>query len=577
MENLDVARALLEIADLLEFRGDDPFKVRAYRRAADALDVLPESVEDLARRGALTKVPGVGKAIAAKVAELLATGQIAYLEELRRAVPPGVWDLTAVPGLGARTAYLLYTRLGIDSLDRLELAARQGDLRALPGMGPRKEADILASLQKLRTYRQQIPLGSVLPVAETLVALLRRHPSVLAAEAVGAVRRRAEVVTALEVVVATAEPDVVADYLLGLPIAGEVSERSADRVAMQTTLGLTMAVAMAPPERFALALLTLTGSPDHLAVLNQLAAARGAAVSGTHKPACGPAHGLGLLPAPTEEALYAQLGLPFIEPELREGRGEVEAAQQGRLPRLIQTADLRGDLHTHTRASDGTATAAEMAEAARRLGHRYLAICDHSQSLAVAGGLSSERLRLQGAEIRRLNQGLEGFRVLHGTEVDILKDGSLDFPDAVLRELDVVVASIHSHMRLDEAAQTERLLRAIRNPHVDIIGHPTGRVLGRREPYPLDFERVLAACRETDTALEISASPARLDLRDELARMAVAYGVKLVIDTDAHSTAELELLPYGVEQARRAWVEPANVVNAMDLEQLLAWLAKEKG
>lgn len=564
MDNLDVARALLEIADLLEFRGDEPFKVRAYRKAAEALEVLPEPVAAVAERGALTKVPGIGKAIAAKVGELLATGRIEYLEELRRAVPPGVLELTAVPGLGARTAYLLYTRLGIDSLDRLELAARQGELRTLPGMGPRKEAAILDGLEKLRTLRREIPLGAVQPVADGLIAMLRRHPSVHAAEAVGEVRRRADTVTGLELVAATLEPDGVVEYLQGLGIGAREESAGGDgtaggarvdnrRVVLTTALGLKITVHLAAPDSFALALLQLTGSPAHLEALGPLS------------------------PAPTEEAIYAQLGLPFIPPELREGRGEVEAAWAGRLPHLIEVADVKGDLHTHTRASDGTATALEMAQAARHLGHRYLAICDHSQSLGVAGGLTPERLRIQRAEIRRLNQDLGDFRLLHGTEVDILKDGSLDFPDDVLAELDVVVASIHSHMGLDEAAQTERLLRAIYNPHVDIIGHPTGRVLGRRAPYPVDFVRILTACRETGTALEINASPARLDLNDQLARMAIEAGVKLVISTDAHAIPELALLSYGVGQARRAWVEAGDVVNTMDLADLLAWLARPKG
>jgi len=635
MDNLDVARALLEIADLLEFRGDEPFKVRAYRKAAQALELLPEPVTAVAERGALTKVPGIGKAIAAKVEELLATGRIEYLEELRRAVPPGVLELTAVPGLGARTAYLLYTRLGIDSLDRLEMAARHGELRALPGMGPRKEDAILQGLEKLRTLRREIPLGAVQPVADGLSEILRRHPAVQAAEAAGAVRRRSDTVTGLELVVATSDPDGVVEYLLGLGIgaraeadrpsqatgegtvggaraaasgpgvsgvrtvgsavasgsaasagatsnpgaastggaassSGGTSPRGgaqrasslrtdsgahleARRVALTTTLGLKITIHLVPPDRFALALLLLTGSAAHLQVL-------------------GP-----LTPAATEEAIYAQLGLPFIPPELREGRGEVEAARTGRLPRLIEISDIRGDLHTHTRASDGTATALEMAQAARRLGYRYLAICDHSQSLAVAGGLTPERLRMQRAEIRRLNEDLGDFRLLHGTEVDILKDGSLDFRDDVLAELDIVVASIHSHMGLDETAQTERLLKAIYNPHVDIIGHPTGRVLGRRTPYPVDFARILSACRETGTALEINASPSRLDLNDELARMAIEAGVKLVINTDAHAIPELELMPYGVGQARRAWAEAGNVVNTMDLDDLLAWLAEPKG
>lgn len=552
MNNRDVAQALYEIADLLELKGEDPFKIRAYRKAGEAVELLLDEVADLAARGRLLAVPGIGKATGAKIEELLATAQIEYLEELRRAIPPGVRDLTRVPGLGAKTAELLFTRLGIDSLDRLELAARQGQLRDLPGWGARKEAQLLDSLAKFRQRGERVPLGAVRPVAGALAEYLLRHPAVQQAEVAGSIRRRQDTVADIDIVVATDQPADVIAYIRTLPIAGETVAETAERITMTTTLGRRMDVIVVPPARFARTLLTMTGSEKHLEQLGEIP------------------------DAPTETQIYSAKGLPYIEPELREGLGEIEAAQRQRLPRLITTQDLKGDLHTHTRASDGTATLIEMAEAARALGHQYLAVCDHSRSLAIAGGLTPERVSLQGAEIRRLNLGFRNFRLLRGTEVDILKDGTLDFPDELLAELDVVVASIHSHMHLDAETQTERLIRAIRNPHVDIIGHPTGRVLGRRDPYPFDLERVLAACAETGTALEISASPARLDLSDLHARLARARGVKLVINTDAHSTLELQALEHGVGQARRAWLEPGDVINALALPDLLAWLAKEK-
>lgn len=552
MNNLDVAYAFYEIADLLEFRGEDPFKVRAYRKAAEAVELLLQEIAEVARQGRLTAIPGIGRATSAKIKELLATGQIEYLEELRRAIPPGVRALTRVPGLGARSAALIYSRLGIDSLDRLELACRQGALRELPGFGPRKEAQILEGLTRLRELPDRAPLGAVKPIAEAILEALRRHPATLQADVAGSIRRRQETVGEIDLVAATERPVELLDFIAGLPVAGAVQERSAGRIRLQTSLGRRLEVLTTPPGDYALTLLRLTGSQAHVEALGALTA------------------------APTEAEIYRAAGLPYIEPELREGRGEVEAARAGRLPVLVQVSDLRGDLHTHTRASDGTATLLEMAEAARALGHCYLAICDHSQSLAIAGGLTPERLKLQAAEIARVQRAVPAVRLLRGSEVDILKDGSLDFPDDVLAELDVVVASIHSHMRLDEAAQTERLLRAIHNPHVDIIGHPTGRVLTRRDPYPLDMGQILEACARTGTALEISASPSRLDLSDEHAHLAKSYGVKVVINTDAHSAHELNLLAYGEGQARRAWIEPGDVVNAWELEQLLAWLAKEK-
>lgn len=575
MDNLTVAEALYEIADLLEFTGEDPFKVRAYRKAAEAVGLLPEQVAGLTRAGRLTRVPGIGKAIAAKIAELVETGRIGYLEELRQAVPPGVLDLTRVPGLGARTAMLLYRRLGVDGLEALELAAREGRLRDLPGMGPRKEAAILEAVARVRRQPDRVSIGVAAPIAEAVVQHLRSHPAVLRAEVAGSVRRLQETVADIDVVIATRDPDAVRAHLDRLPPL----PRPIDPV-------------LVPPEAFALTLFERTGSAAHLAEL--AGAAPPAELAGMAPPAAAEyvrPYAAGAADSPhrsaqdsrvTEESeaadavVYRTLGLPYIPPELREGGGEVAAARAGRLPRLITVADLRGDLHVHTTASDGTATLAEMAEAARALGHRYLAICDHSQSLAIARGLSPERLRQHIAAIRRLDQG-EGFRLLAGAEVDILRDGTLDYPDELLAELDVVVASLHSHLQLPEAEQTERLLRAIHNPHVDIIGHPFGRVIGRREPAALDFDRILEACARTGTALEISASPSRLDLPDRHARLAREAGVKLVINTDAHSVRELELLPYGVGQARRGWVEPQDVINAMDLPELLDWLARPKG
>lgn len=556
MDNLTVAEALYEIADLLEFTGGDPFKVRAYRRAAEALGLLPEQVADLVREGRLTRVPGVGKAIAAKVAEMVETGRIGYLEELRQAVPPGVLDLTRVPGLGARTAMLLYRRLGIDSLEALELAAREGKLRDLPGFGPRKEAALLQAAAQVRRRPERLSIGTAGPVAEAVAGRLRAHPAVLQVAVAGSIRRRAETAGDIDLVIATRDPAAVRAALSALP-----------------PLPLPLDPVLVPPEDFPLALFERTGSPAHLAEVARVARTP-ASFAGASPAAAAPVPPFAAdRTDPPDAPVYRALGLPYIPPELREGRGEIAAALARRLPRLIARADLKGDLHVHTSASDGTATLAEMAEAARAMGHQYLAICDHSQSLRIARGLSPERLREQVAEIRRLDQWSD-FRLLAGAEVDILRDGTLDYPDEILAELDVVVASIHSHMGLSEAEQTERLLRAIENPHVDIIGHPFGRVIGRREPMALDFPRILEACARTGTALEISASPSRLDLSAEHARMAKEAGVKLVINTDAHSVRELELLPYGVGQARRGWIEPGDVVNAWDLPELLEWLGR---
>lgn len=568
MTNLDVAAAFYEIADLLELKGEDPFKVRAYRKVASAVELLPEEIEQVVSEGRLGALPGVGKATSEKIEELLRTGEIQYLEELRRVVPPGVRELTRVPGLGAKTAQLLYTRLGIAGLDQLELAAREERLRDLPGLGARKEAQILDSLRKLKAWAGQALLGAVQPMADALVEHIRRLPGVSAADVAGDIRRRRETVEEIAIVVATDAPSAVFDELTRLSVAGEVAERSEQRLVLHTKLQRRVEVFAVPPRGYAQALLQVTGSPAHLAALGL--PAWGAPPQPAHAPDS-PAD------APTEADLYAALGLPFIPPELREGLGEVEAARRYALSQLILREDLLGDLHVHTRASDGKATLHEMVEAARALGHKYLAICDHSQSLTIANGLTPERLRLHGNEIKRLRRTYPNFTLLWGAEVDILKDGRLDYPDDLLAELDIVVASIHSHFGLDAESQTQRLLRAIANPHVDVIAHPTGRVLTRREPYPFDLGRIVDACARTGTALEINASPMRLDLNDLQAREAKRRGVNLVINTDAHSTHELAYLEFGVGQARRAWLEPGDVINALAPAALLAWLAKEKG
>lgn len=575
MSNLEVAQVLYELADLMEFRGDDPYKIRAYRRAADSILRLAAEVADLARAGRLLSIEGVGKSISELLKELLRTGTTAQLDALREAIPPGLVELTRVPGLGARTAAILHARLGIQSLEALEMAARQGQLRAVPGFGSKKEAQVLASLEQVKRRLQVAPLGAFLPLAGAVLAHMRAHPSVTDAALAGAVRRRQEVAAELVVVCAAGAPADALAHAARLSLGGGEVSRSSDHVTLMTGLGRPVTIRAVPPERFAAALLLYTGSDAHLTALHERAARLGYRLDQdglTALPTGAPA------PATTEADIYRLLGLPYIEPELREGRGEIEAAGDGRLPRLVALTDLKGDLHTHSRWSDGAATILEMAEGARTLGHRYLAITDHTKSLAIAGGLTPERVRLQGAEIARINRSFtDGFRILHGTEVDILKDGSLDLPDEVLRELDVVVASVHSHFRLDEAEMTERIMAAIRHPYVDIIGHPTGRLLTRREPYPLAVERLLELAARTGTAVEINASPDRLDLSDLHARLAKDRGVKIAINTDAHSVPELGFLGYGLGQARRAWLEPGDIINAMEPDALRIWLEREKG
>lgn len=553
-----MAAALYEVAELLELQGADPFRVRAYRRGARTVELLPEPIADVWRRGELADLPGIGKALMEKIGELLRTGRLAVLEELRAAVPPGVRELTRLPGLGARTAHLLHERLGIASVDELELACREQRVRELPGFGVKREADLLAAIAKLRRRGGTVPAYALWPLALALLEYVEQGPGCVRAAVAGALRRMAPEVAEVTLVAAVTGLEAMHAHLQACPLVREVTH-AGGLVRCTTATGRRAEIRLVPPARFAAALLTATGSPAHLEEL----AARGA------------------LPAEpeTEAAAYAALGLPYIPPELREGRGEVEAAARGELSDLLQPGDLQGDLHTHTRWSDGLATAAEMAAGARALGHAYLAVTDHSQSLRVARGLTPAQLAAQGAEIDALNAaGRDGApTLLKGVEVDILKDGSLDLPDAALAELDVVVASVHSHLNLDAAAMTNRLEQAVKNPHVDIIGHPTGRRLGHRDPYPLDLERILELAARTGTALEINASPARLDLDGDLARLARACGVRFAIGSDAHSPDELAGLGWGVGQARRGGLTAADVVNAWPLDELRRWLRRPKG
>lgn len=586
MQNLEVAWAFGEIADLLELQGADVFKVRAYRKAAAAVQTWLEDLSETAQSGRLLQIPGIGKALAEKIQECLNTGRMAYLEELRTAFPPGVRDLMQVPGVGARTAATLHQRLGVSNLADLAVAVADGRLLSLPGLGERKAAAIGTGLESLRRRSGRLPLGQALPLAELVLGHLRQAPGVVAAVAVGSLRRRADQVEGINLLVAAADPAPVLAACAGLPFLQDVraagpEDSPARAVAARTATGHPVQVWAVSPATWGGTLIWHTGSHRHLARLQELAAVRGLRLS----PAGLSDHDGGLQSAGEEggpeAGIYQRLGLPWIPPELREDGSEVAAAAAGQLPHLIAAADLRGDLHTHTTWSDGSATLAEMARAAMALGYHYLGICDHSRSLTVARGLDADRVLAQWREIDDLNANFaaagHSFRLLKGSEVDILRDGSLDLPDAVLVQADVVVASVHSAFQLPAPEMAARLVRAMQNPYVDIIGHATGRLLGRREPYAVDMPALLAAARDTGTVLEINAHPQRLDIDDTWAQRAVAMGIRLSINTDAHAPARLADIDYGIGQARRGWVAAEHVINCRDLPDLQQFLTSHKG
>ncbi|MGE5592022.1 MAG: DNA polymerase/3'-5' exonuclease PolX [Bacillota bacterium] len=562
-----MTRVLLDMADLVELSGDDPFKAVAYRKAARAIDQYPEDVSLLVEQGRLLEVPGVGKGIAGKVEELVRTGTFRLYEELQARVPPGLRDLIRLPGLGPKTAAQLHQRLGVDSLDSLRAALESGAVRDLPGFGEKKAENLRHSLESLQHVADRTPLGHVLLWALPLRDAVAALPGVQRAELAGSLRRRRDTVGDVDLVAAADDPPAVLAAFAGLRGVVEVLGQGDSKCSVVLDNGRQVDLRAVLPEQFASTLHHFTGSKEHNVRLRARARDLGLKLN---------EYGLfredgSAVPVGSEEDIYGVLGLAYIPPELREDRGEVEAAEQDRLPELVRLEDIRGDLHVHTRWSDGIATIREMAQAAKDRGYQYLAISDHSPSLVVAGGLTPERLRQQWEEIRRVADEL-GFPILRAAEVDILRDGSLDLPDEVLAELDFVTASIHTGFRQDLGTITQRILRAMANPHVDSIAHPTGRLLGRREPYPVDMDRVIEAAVRTRTCLEINASPERLDLSAEDARQARDAGVMTVINTDAHQVETLDEMWFGVGQARRAWLGPSQVLNTRDLAGLREYL-----
>lgn len=556
MTNLALARAFFEIADLMDLNGDNSFRANAYRKAARAIEALPEDIRTVSEEGRLRNIPGIGPALEQKIEEWLSDQQIQYLEELREVVPLGLVEMTSIAGVGSKLARRFYAELGVTDIDGLEAACRNRKVRTLKGLGARTEWNILRGIQTLRDRGRQIPLGVALPVAREIQKHLDLLPSVERVELAGALRRRHELLGKLELVVASSDTVDVIESLGGLPGVAEVVGSEGNRRRLKLRSGPVLEIVITVPKEFPWALWWATGSKEHIVQLTGLAEQQGMLI----KDEAIWSNGVSLIPK-TEVALYELIGLPYIPPEIREGKGEIEAALQGVLPRLVELSDIRGDLHCHTNWSDGIMTLQELATAAGAKGYEYVAVCDHSQSLKVANGLTPERIRAQSEQIRMINGEQEEVKLLSGIEVDILGDGSLDLPDDVLAERDVVVASIHSGFRQSREELTARVLRAMENVHVDMIGHATGRLLGRREPYAIDMEEVIKKAAETGTVLEINASPDRLDISDVYAREAGTAGVKIVISTDAHSQVELDNMHLGIGVARRAWLTEEHVIN----------------
>jgi len=557
------------IGDLLEIKGEVIYKILAYRKAADSLNDLGQDINQIWREGRLTEVPAVGKAIAEKINELLSTGKLEFYEKLKAEVPEGLIEVLQVPDLGPKKAALFWKQLGITNVAELDAAARAGKLRDLPGMGEKSEAKIIAGVEALSRRSDRIPLGRAWPTAQELLAWLRGLPGVSAAEAAGSLRRMRATVGDLDLLVAAVDSTPVMEAFTGRPDVVRVQGQGPTKSSVEFQNGLRAQLWVHPPERFGTALQYATGSKDHNVRLRELALKKDLSLS-EHSLArkdgseilCG-----------SEEEVYAALGLPWIPPELREDRGEVQAATKNQLPRLLDLADMRSELHCHSTYSDGKLSIREMAEAARARGKKVLAFTDHSSSLGVVGGMKPEDVRRQREEIDAVQKELgDSIRLLQGVELEVLADGHLDFPDEILSGLDIVFASMHTGLRQPRETVTMRMLSAIRNPHVDVIAHPTGRMIPNREGADLDMDAVFAAALEHGVALEINAHPSRLDLDDVYARRAIEMGIPLSINTDAHSDSDLDLLYFGVTTARRGWVTAEDVINTWDDERLLSWL-----
>jgi DNA polymerase (family 10) len=563
MKNALVARIFYDMADILDIKGENPFRIRAYRRAAQNIESHAKDVADMGTEE-LVKIPGIGEDLAGKVREIVETGTCKDYEKLRKGSPAGLTELLAVQGLGPRTAKLIYDRFKVSTVDDLEKLAREHKLAKLPKIKEKTEQNILRGIEMLKRGTARKPLGKVLPVANEIYEFLRKKAPVGDLAIAGSIRRWKETIQDIDILATSGSPEKVMEVFAGMAKTKDVLAKGVTKTTIMYD-GIQADLRVVEKGSFGAALCYFTGSKQHNIRLREMGVKKGLKINeygifDRKEKKVGGAK---------EEDVYKILGMPFIPPELREDAGEIEAALAGRLPVLIEPSDIRGDLHVHSKWSDGSHSVWQMAEAARKRGYGYIAISDHSKSIGIARGLDEDRVLEQIKEIDALNKKMKGFRVLKGIEVDIRSDLTLDLPDKILARLDLVNASIHSGFRQSGGQLTKRILAAMKNPYVTIICHPTGRLLGEREAYELDMDAVLKAAKDTGTALEINAYPMRLDLNDANARRARDMGVKLAISTDAHLVNQFDYMTYGVSIARRAWAGKGDVLNTLGAEELM--------
>jgi len=564
VQNAEIATMFDQAADLLEIKGDNPFRVRAYRRAARTIEGLPQSVGSmLAKEADLSELPGIGKDLAGKIAGIVESGHFDLLDQLKKKLPGDLGAMAGLPGLGPKRIKLLYDKAKVRTLDDLRRAIKVGKLHGLHGFGPVIEKKLAAALEK-PLAEKRFKLAVAEAEAESLVAFLRDKGQVVVA---GSYRRRRDTVGDLDILVTSKQGPAVGDKLVGYDNVADVLAHGPTRTTVLLRSGIQVDLRAVPEESYGAALLYFTGSKAHNIALRGIANARKWKLN-----EYGLFSGKRRIAGASEEEVYRKLGLAYIPPEMREDRGEIALALNGELPRLVSVGDMCGDLHIHSDWTDGTASIANMAAAAQACGYAYMALTDHSRRQTMSHGLDPVKVARQLREIDKINGTLKDFTILKGIEVDILKDGELDLPDATLAQLDVVIASVHSFFDLPREAQTQRMIRAMRNPHVSIVGHPSGRLIGEREPYDIDMDAITSTARDLDCYLEINAEPDRLDLNDIHAHMAKSKGVKIAISTDAHSVNAFQYMRFGVDQARRAWLTADDVINTRqfgDLRKLL--------
>jgi DNA polymerase (family 10) len=575
MDNIEIAQIFNEIADILEIKGENKFRVGAYRRAAQVIEALPKDINEIYKENKLEEIPGIGKSLADHIKELIETGKCKKFERIKKNFPLSLIELMKIENLGPKRIKFLYQKYKVENLTQLIEVLNSGKLLKEKGWGEKTIQNILKGIELYQKFSQRFLLGKVYFLAQGIVEKLKKFPEIDKVELCGSIRRMKETIGDLDILVTAKNPKKVIDFFCSLDEVKEVRAKGSTKANVLLKRGPEADLRVVKPESFGAALHYFTGSKAHNIAIRKMGVERGLRINeyGVFKKV---GNKFKLIGGEKEEDVFKAVGLPWIPPEIRENTGEIEAALKNQLPKLINLKDLKGDLHVHSNWSDGADSILEIAEAAKKRGYEYIAITDHTPTVGITGGLTIDRVLEQIKEIKKINEKIKGIKVLSGIEVDIRKDGSLDLPDEILKKLDVVVASVHTSFRQPKDVMTKRIIKAMQNPYVNIIAHPTGRIINEREPYELDLEAIMKEAKKTGTILELNSFWNRLDLNDVNCRLAKSFNVKIAISTDAHNIMELEIIRFGIATARRGWLEKDDVVNTLPVSQLLKILKSKK-